>query len=222
MKQKLLLVLLLGVIRCSPPSIPDPESAMLIAPENLDSCTTAFSLNGNQSQVTFRWGQALHADAYELIVTNSLTGQQTKEQTALQTINLVLDKGYPYAWKVLSLSDASLVETSSASWHFYLEANPSESHLPFATLLQFPEDEETVALGDVTFRWEGNDLDSTRLVYDFYFGESPDELQLNASALATDSFTLSINFTGTYYWKVDTIDEVGNRASSQPFLFRVE
>lgn len=222
MTEKLLIILLLSVVSCSPPPIPDPEAVKLLSPENLNECTSAYSINDSQSQVTFRWSQSLHTDTYELVVVNSQTRQQKKEQTTLQTLNMVLEKGYPYEWRVLSLSDASLVETTSASWQFYLESNADVSHIPFATFLLSPPNKATVNSGTIDFQWEGNDLDSEALKYDFYFGPSIDELEPQVTSLSAETYSFSIDEVGTYYWKVDTIDATGNRASSIPYILTVQ
>ncbi|MGC6421476.1 MAG: hypothetical protein ACON47_07495 [Flavobacteriaceae bacterium] len=221
--KKLYLSLFFGIwIGCSPPAIPEPDPAVLLAPDNLDSCTTAFSINDTTSQVTFRWRAALYTDSYELVVENSQTGQQYKEQTMLQTTNMVLDKGFPYEWWVLSLSEASLVEARSTSWRFYLESDTIANHIPFATLLLQPSEGAIIPSGEVFFEWKGHDLDAEALRYTFYLGESIDTMQILEADTTATIYQQSLTSPGTYYWAVTTIDSQGNSARSVPFSFQVE
>ena len=53
MKKRLSHALILLIVGCSKPGIPAPEAAILLAPDNLASCTTSFVVNANQSRVTF-------------------------------------------------------------------------------------------------------------------------------------------------------------------------
>ena len=43
--KKVLLCMILIVLGCGPDPIPDPESVNLVAPDNLESCTTASRVN---------------------------------------------------------------------------------------------------------------------------------------------------------------------------------
>ena len=222
MKKGLLCTLLLTWLGCSKPGIPDPVAVALQTPDNLESCTTAFTVNADQSQVTFRWSEALHTDSYELVVENSRTGKQIKETTALTTVNVVLDKGHPYRWWVISLSEASLVETASETWQFYLEGLRSASHVPFSAHLLSPENGALRTAGPILFQWEGSDLDNDSLVYDFYLGTDPANLDLKVESSSEASYTATLSNAGTYYWKVESTDPSGNRSSSVFFTLTIQ
>ena len=215
-----LLVLILLMIGCSKPGIPAPEAAILLAPDNLAPCTTAFIVNANQSRVTFRWQQALHTDTYELVIRNISSSQQAKEMTSLTSLNKILDRGAAYEWWVVSLSEASLVESQSEQWQFYVEGNSIAQHLPFATQLIFPANEATVEPGIVIFEWEGNDLDNDPMNFTFYLGTNTTNLLPLIENTVETTFSHSLE-TGRYFWKVVTFDTHGNSASSIPFILNV-
>lgn len=220
MRKLFLYFLPLLIITCSKPSIPEPEAAVLLAPDNLDSCTTAFSVNSTQSQVSFRWSTALHTDQYTLVVRNIDTNQEVKESTPVTTLNQVLEKGFAYQWWVVSSSEQSLTEVRSGSWQFYLEGSVSGQHLPFATRLINPSDDEILSTGSVEFSWEGNDLDGGVLRYSLFLGTSIENLTAVAEKISTNSHVETLD-EGVYFWKVTTFDSDGNSASSVTYRLQV-
>ena len=220
MKKRLSLALILLIVGCSKPGIPAPEAAILLAPDNLASCTTSFVVNANQSRVTFRWQQALHTDTYELVIREISSNQQYKETTSLTSFNKILDRGSAYEWWVISLSEASLVESQSEQWQFYVEGNSIAQHLPFATQLVFPANDAIVEPGVVIFEWEGNDLDNDPMNFTFYLGTNTTNLLPLIENTVETTFSHSLE-TGRYFWKVVTFDTQGNSASSIPFVLNV-
>ena len=220
MIKRWLLVLILLIVGCSKPGIPDPEAAILLAPDNLAPCTTAFIVDANQSRITFRWQQALHTDTYELVIRNISSSQQSKEMTSLTSLNKILDRGAAYEWLVVSLSEASLVESQSEQWQFYVEGNSIVQHLPFATQLVVPANEASVEPGIVVFEWEGNDLDNDPLNFTLYLGTSTTNLLPLIENTVETTFSYSLE-TGRYFWKVVTFDTEGNSSSSVPFMLNV-
>ena len=220
MRKLFLYFLPLLIIACSKPAIPEPEQTTLLAPENLNSCTTAFSVNSSQSQVNFRWSTALHTDQYTLVVRNIDTNQELKENTTLTTLNQVLEKGFAYQWWVVSSSEQSLTEVRSEAWQFYLEGSVSGQHLPFATRLINPLNEESLSTGSVEFSWEGNDLDGGALRYTLFLGTSLANLTSVAEKISTNSHVETLE-EGVYFWKVTTYDSDGNSGSSVTYRFQV-
>ena len=220
---KLFVLLLLG--SCGPDPIPDPEPVNLVAPENLNSCTTASRISDTESQVNFQWTAALHADNYELIVQNTLTQEQLNTSTSLQNASLTLPSGAPYIWFVRSKSTLTPVETDSSTWQFYLEGSTSATHFPFPALLQSPEDESEIVLsaqGTFQFEWEGNDLDNDIVSYDLYLSTDPDEFALVKDGITSSQTLLELNSNTLYYWQVATRDENQNQSFSEVFSFQTE
>lgn len=221
MKIQAYLLAFLFLYACGKEVIPDPEAVSLLSPSNLESCTTAFEIDTDRSQVSFRWSASLHSDTYELVVRNISSGQEYKEFTSTTTLNQVLERGFAYQWWVVSSSEVSLVETSSEKWQFYLEGTVEGDHLPFATQLLFPLEGATVSPGAIQFEWEGFDLDEENVRYSFYLGSDLDSMQLLETAISATSLTLTLA-RGNYYWKVVTIDPNGNSASSVAYQLQVQ
>ncbi len=71
---------MLVIFSCKKETIPDPDPAQLIGPENNNTCTTAIVLNLQQSQVNFSWQEAQHTKLYELVVRDILTNVDQKKR----------------------------------------------------------------------------------------------------------------------------------------------
>ena len=81
---------------CGPDPIPVPEPSILIAPSNLNTCNTASRINDLERQVRFQWTASLNTESYNLVVQNTLTGEQQTITTTLLTESIILTSGAPY------------------------------------------------------------------------------------------------------------------------------
>ena len=220
-KLALFVILLMG--SCGPDPILDPEGANLVAPENLNSCTTASRISSTESQVDFQWNAALYADSYEVIVNNRITKEQFNLSTNLLKGSLVLPSGAPYSWFVRSKSTLTPIITNSEIWQFYLEGTPAESYFPFPATLLFPEHESEINLnsnGSVLFQWEGNDLDNDIVSYSVYLGTDFDQLELMKEGILISQTSLDLNANTLYFWQVVTLDQSQNQSFSEIFSFQ--
>ena len=152
--KKLGIIIFLYFLSCGPDLAPDPQPVNLIAPDNLEICTTGSRINNFEKQVLFQWTPALNADNYEVIVENSYTGDQFNLNTALLNASLILPSGFSYKWFVRSKSTLTPVFVDSETWQFYLEGTASESYFPFPATLIFPKK---------------NDIISTNLLINYFF-----------------------------------------------------
>jgi hypothetical protein len=205
MKKYFLIFLMLSVA-CKKEAIPDPESAVLLSPENNNNCNTAIRISDLQSQVNFSWEEALHTDEYELVIRDVLTNVDQKKETLRLFASVVLDRGRQYAWWVNTKSEQVETVSKSEVWSFYLEGLQTSSHFPFPAKLLSPENNSQVGLvdGELTLRWEVD----------------PDELSLIAENLTSVSISVTLNANQYYYWKVVTIDREGNISHSPVEVFK--
>jgi len=210
---------------CGPDPIPVPEPSLLIAPSNLNICNTASRINDLERQVRFQWTAPLNTESYNLVVQNTLTGEQQTITTSLLTESIILTSGAPYQWYVISKSSLTVEEGKSSIWYFYLEGNPQASHFPFPALLLSPSDELIVSLNAsnaFTFEWEGNDLDNDIQGYDFYLGTSSSFLNKEREAITSQQVTLVLISNTIYFWQIISKDLQGNRSTSEIYQFQTE
>ena len=220
--KRYLYILFLILAACKKEVIPDPQATLLLGPENNNNCNTAIQVSDQQSQVNFSWQEALHTDEYELVVRDILNNVDQKKETLRLSSSVVLERGKQFSWWVNSISEQTENIAKSEVWTFYLEGLPTSSHFPFPAQLLIPEHNSQVSLdnGTLTLRWEVVDLDNDVESYDVYFGTDPDDLNLAAENLTTNSISLTLNPDQYYYWKVSTRDKEGNISHSIVGIFR--
>ena len=202
-----------------------PEPSLLLAPSNLNTCNSATRINDLERQVRFQWTATLNTESYNLVVQNTLTGEQQTITTSLLTESIILTSGAPYQWYVISKSSLTGEEGKSSIWYFYLEGNPQASHFPFPALLLSPSDELIVSLNAsnaFTFEWEGNDLDNDIQGYDFYLGTSSSSLNKEREAITSQQVTLVLIPNTIYFWQIISKDLQGNRSTSEIYQFQTQ
>ncbi|MEE3034714.1 MAG: hypothetical protein VX325_02575 [Bacteroidota bacterium] len=216
MKLKLYFLVAFLFFSCKKETIPDPAPVFLSSPQNGDSCNTSININLEESQVNFNWSESLYTDSYEINVNNLDNGQIQKKETLLNSESIILKRGFPYSWWVLSKSENSPIISKSQVWVFYLEGVSQSVHLPFPARLISPSVEEKITLdnGKFLFQWEGRDLDNDIISFDFYLGEDMDELKLINSGLTGTSVEIELEKGKNYYWKIITADSNQNTSTS--------
>ena len=225
MRINLFFWMLLFLWGCGPDPIPAPQASTLIAPTNLNECTTAAAINEQERQVRFEWTIALNTDSYELVIENSLTNMRYGKSTSLLTESITLPSGAPYRWYVNSTSLLSTEVSKSQVWQFYLEGSAETTFFPFPAVLKAPENEVIVALdseGKITFLWEGHDLDQDIDRFDFYIGKTMDDLVKEKEGLTESQTSLNLEPGTTYFWQIVTIDDENNTSKSEIFRFEIE
>lgn len=215
MKKRIFSIAIIAtILSCGPDPIPIPEAAILVSPENANTCTTAQSVNSDQSRVTFSWLEANNTETYDIVVINGITGaeQRGTDIVALET-SFVLDKGAPYSWGVVSKSSATAETTQSDTWQFYLEGVETPSYVPFPAQLVAPAEGDSLDLSSdtsYTFQWVGSDLDDDIVHYNLKLGPSSDALNTVAESVNGNSTTVTLVPSTTYYWQVETVDAQGS------------
>lgn len=224
MKKWMLFCIGFALYSCGPEPIPDPGIVQLVAPKNLDLCTTADKLNDSESQVKFVWNAALNTDDYELVIRNQRTGILKRKITVLTSINQVLQRGANYSWWVVSRGALTENTTKSEVWHFYVEGQPELKHTPFPAALIYPVKEEVVSPtnNQVQLEWNGSDLDNDIDFYQLFLGTNAKNIVLVKDKITQMKHLENVDSNTTYYWKVITVDREGNTSESRLGQFIVE
>ena len=222
--KKIVIIFLLFFLGCGPDPIPDPEAVILLAPENLNTCSTATRVNDIEREVSFQWTTGLFAESYELIIQNSLTQESFNLNTSLLNASVILPGAAPYQWFVRSKSTLTPATSDSSYWQFYLEGDPNSSHFPFPANLLVPQDKTTIILNNNSFNleWQGNDLDDDIIFYDLYLGNDPTQLILKKAKIETTQATVLLEPGSLYYWQIITHDKTQNQSKSSIFSFQTD
>lgn len=220
----MLLIVILSVACGKDDSPPAPEGALLIFPEENSECTTGTSLNGSESQVTFRWNISKNTDSYTLTVVNLDTNVPQNLSTSLTSASLTIAKGTPFAWSVTSRNSKSDQVATSETWLFY-NAGAQTSYAPFPAQLISPASGSTVQkdiANEVLLEWSGADVDNDIESYEIYFSATnPPETLVGTNTTFDTELSVSVESGAVYYWKVVTTDLEGNTSDSGVFDFKV-
>ena len=215
----LIVLLFVGCGKDDPPK--SPEAANLTFPEQNSECTTGVDQSETTSEVEFRWQTAANTDTYELRVTQLGTSITITETTSGTSARVVLQKGTPYSWMVITRNTETMDAVSSSTWQFY-NAGVQTSYPPFPAEILSPGSGSTVAInsdGLVELSWNGADVENDINRYEIYHGTDDPPTQLEATNLVGDS-TLEVAVDpGTYYWRVVTIDSEGNSSDSGTYSY---
>ena len=194
--------------------------AILESPENNRTCFSGKSISETKSEVTFEWKDKIKTDFseeryYYLLEITDLNKNITKTITPISKNStiVVLDKGAPYSWRVITQSntDQSVV-VASELWKFYLAGNGIVNYVPFPAQLKTPVSGSTVsrdANGMVTFLWEGSDPDAGDTLSYTLFVDSVDGEQtppIDQSNLLSNTLKVKLSSDTIYYWRIETSD----------------
>lgn len=220
-----LLFLLYGCGEENPvPVVPEnPAVATLVFPYENSLCNEGTNITATESTVLFEWKASEYTDMYELTLKSLTTGTITSHQTSKTEISIILNRGTPYSWYVISKSNTVSVTARSATWKFYNAGEAIRSYAPFPAEIISPAMAVTInaAAGVITLDWNGNDVDGDIAGYDVYFGTTatPSIFRSDLSESILNNVPVSSNTI--YYWKIITKDLRGNKSDSGVFQFKI-
>jgi hypothetical protein len=180
----------------------------LLFPENNEQCLGTNLPNG-KIRVNFAWEDVTGTTSYILEYEDTVTGNNFSETTSASSLDIELEPGTLYSWKV-TISDDFGGMRSSDTFSFYTEGLADENHVPF------PAEIDVVNNGNGTLNisWRGADLDDDISFYNVFFSDSSPPTQL-LSETTTESTTVNIQIGRTYYLNVVTVDRNGNFSDSK-------
>lgn len=197
------------------PTIPE-----LVFPANNQACT---DLN-----LTLEWEPSVDSEddqvSYVLEVSNTVSFSQLllEEVVEESSKSITVTGDAVYYWRVLSKDNSGATSEYSSVFSFYSETEGIENHVPFATSLVSPSQNEDIASGAIKLEWQGEDLDENDvLTFDVYVGISETMLQNEAMGITNEYYDINVT-SGTYYWRVDVQDSNGAEAIGQVWQFTVQ
>ncbi len=204
-----------------PVVITPPSAATLIFPDNNTECNEGTVLNQNQSAVTFRWTDAQNADSYELNVRNINTNSNSRTNSSTNSAEVILLRGTPYEWSVVSLASGTNETATSPTWKFYNQGIGIENYAPFpADAVQPARGANLPTTQTVTLEWTATDVDNDLVEFDVYLdtNETPATLLDTTTETTLD---VAVVANTVYYWRIVSRDSQGNTSESEIFDFLV-
>ena len=207
------LFVLILILSCKEP-IPDPEQAVLINPENNNTCLFSNS-NTSFADVEFSWTESKYTDNYDLLIQNKITNENKLKTTNLTTSQVTLERGVPYSWYVISKSDSSENIALSEIRNFYLEAESQLAHIPFPAKLIYPLNGSILnSVNIVSFQWEGYDLDGDIESYDLIIENASNGEEIKYEKILIQALDIELQKGNVYLWKIITRDKENNISTS--------
>lgn len=190
-----------------------PSASILLTPVNNLECLV-------EDAVNFSWNKSTSTDSYEVVIKNLQTSQLETYSSTTNTKQILLSKGTPFSWYVISKSNTSNETAKSAVWKFYLAGKGITNYIPFPAELDFPANGALVNDGSAVLKWTGSDADKDLLVYDVFIDMQNANIRVKENS-SENSYTLVNPGAGTYYWKIISIDTSGNKSESDVFDFTI-
>ncbi len=199
------------------PSLPNPGDVTLISPEKNKTCEAGSIISDLQREVFFSWSAAPNADFYDLRITDLNTNIVTIVDKIIGTnTKVVLKKGTPYSWNLISRSGKSTMEGKSESWNFYLAGTGISNYAPFPATIVSPLPGATISptLNKIKLSWKGADPENDKLTYTVYLDSIDGKQQPLASLtdLSTSTIEVALETGKIYYWRIRSSD--GSNAST--------
>jgi len=206
-----------------PDPVAAPSAATLVFPDDDEECTEGEILSEATSRVDFMWNASQNTDSYVVHLTDLNTGTTSTFTASTNNKLINLLRGNPYEWFVESKRNGTNATANSATWRFYNAGLGVENYAPFPAEAINPARGINLAASTstVTLEWIATDLDDDIVSYEVFFGT---ETTPTTSLVATnDNFIndVAVSSGNTYYWRVITIDELGNNSISSIFDFKI-
>lgn len=206
------------------PALPQkPTVAKLVFPHENYLCNIGTNMTATESTVVFEWEESANTDSYELVLKNATTGITTSHQATGHKIPIVLDRGTPYIWYVISKSRAISDTAHSATWKFWNAGAEVQSYAPFPAEIIYPlmAARISTAASVITLEWKGSDVDNDIVGYDVYFDTATTPGKIKSDIKENALKDVPVKSNTVYYWKIITKDSKGNESESGIYQFKV-
>ncbi|WP_350293802.1 hypothetical protein [uncultured Croceitalea sp.] len=206
----------------TPMATPSPSAATLVFPEDDTECNTGAVVSDSQSNVTFEWNASQNTDSYEVNLLNLETNASSVTTVTTNEATILIDRGAPYEWFVVSKASGTNETAMSLRFRFYNEGLGVENYAPFPAEAINPARGSSIsATSTINLEWNASDVDNDILEYEVLFDTNANPTASIGIATATNLDDVTVSSGNTYYWVVITRDEIGNSSTSEVFQFRV-
>jgi len=204
------------------PALP-PTKAVLLFPVKDEACIYGKFISSTQNSMNFMWEKAGYTESYDLIIKNLITKEIKTISVSDNSIDVILNNSTPYAWSVVSKSSKSDVKSESETWKFYNSGPGASNYIPYPAEAITPKMGETITAVNnlISLDWEALDLDNDITSYNLYFDTNPNPGLYRENYSTSSAADITVKSNTTYYWKIVTIDLMGNSSESVVYKFVV-
>ncbi|WP_428743056.1 hypothetical protein [Tenacibaculum sp.] len=199
------------------PSEPELGAFELVFPENNTLCTEGTKISDNEVSIPLKWSNSTNATSYEVVLTNTESGNRIEKITNMNFMNITLPKATKFSWNVVAIRQDN-VKQSNNTWNFYTEGVSTSNHAPFPASITLKDNKDST----INISWVASDLDNDILKYKVYLGESKDTVELIKETESSIIEKQSIDYNTIYFLKIVVLDKNGNSSSStKEFRFNI-
>lgn len=198
----------------------NPTTPLAIYPANNDLCIN--------NTISFNWKAATDPEndaikySIQIATDNGFVNVPHHFKNITQTTKTVsLEKGKAYYWHVKATDSNKGESTYSNTHQFYTEGEAESNNAPFAPVLIAPATNAIITTNSTNLQWSCSDTDTDILTYTIYFGSTnpPVAMEQNYS---TKSYTITLNSSTTYFWKIDAKDSKGAITKGHVWTFKTD
>jgi hypothetical protein len=191
----------------------DYVAAMPEAPVPAVDAVVAFT--GTGQTIPLSWtAAATNAITWDVYFGDAPGPDRVATVSNSNTYTATVTKGGTYYWQVIT-TDANGVESASPEWSFEVNSNPA------AAVLTVPANNAVAVSKTVALKWTATDPEEDELIYDVYLGTTATPLPV-ATNLTDATYSPTLAYNTTYYWKVVAKDPYGGSSTSAVFTFKTD
>lgn len=198
----------------------NPTTPVAVYPANNDLCIN--------NSISFSWNAASDADNdainynIQIASDNAFVNIAHDFSNITQTTKTIsLEKGTAYYWHVKATDSNNGQSSYSTTHQFYTEGEPESNNAPFVPVMISPAQNEAISANTTNLQWSCSDVDNDALSYTIYFGTTNPPVAIG-QGYSSESYTVSLNSSTSYYWKIDVTDAKGATTKGQLWQFKTD
>jgi hypothetical protein len=213
----LVLASIIAIQSCKKPAPLEIKSYLAAMPETpVPANGTIIAFTSANQAINLSWaGTATDSPKWTVYFGTSDSPPQVATNVTTNTyVAHIGTTGGVYYWQV-ETTDKFNITTTSPVWEFDVNSAPG------VPTLTTPANNATAVSKTVALVWTGTDPEEDDLKYDLYLGTTATPGPV-ATGLTDATYSPTLAYNTTYYWKVVAKDPYGGQATSTVFTFKTD
>jgi hypothetical protein len=193
-----------------------PKAYLAAMPEApVPAVDAIIPFTGTGQAIVLQWtGTATNAVVWDVYFGDTDAPDKVATGITANTYTAHVTAGGAYFWQVVT-TDALKVTTKSPVWSFEINSNPG------VPTLKTPANNATAVSKTVALTWTATDPEEDDLTFDVFLGTTATP-GVAATGLTSATFSPTLAYNTTYYWKVVAHDPFGGVSTSVVFTFKTD